>query len=108
MKVTGDVDAFGQRAEGRAPVDEQDDLAIQEQVRIERGQAGEFGEGDRDIALGAAGQPQSTLAYIGENPHAVPLDLVHPLGSAGDLAGGRGEHRAHGGGGGLGGRRVDG
>ena len=41
----------------------------------------QLGEGNRDVALGAAGQAHGGVADVGNDAHTVPLDLVHPLGT---------------------------
>ena len=73
---------------------EQHDLAVEQHVGGEVDESGELREVGRDVAAAAGAQVETAVADVGEQPHAVPLDLVDPTGTGREVARG-GEHGLH-------------
>jgi DNA end-binding protein Ku len=73
---------------------EQHDLAVEQHVGGELRQARELREVGGDVAAAAGAQVDAAVADVGEQPHAVPLDLVDPTGTGWEVARG-GEHGLH-------------
>jgi DNA end-binding protein Ku len=73
---------------------EQHDLAVEQHVGGEVDESGELREVGRDVAAAAGAQVDAAVADVGEQPHAVPLDLVDPTGTGREVARG-GEHGLH-------------
>ena len=71
-----------------------DHLAVDEQVAP--GQRGDrqIGPGGCDIVAVPAQKSVETLPGVGEHPDAVPLHLMGPPVTCGDVAAGRGQHGA--------------
>ncbi len=70
----------GERGEAGHAAVEQHDLAVEQDVGGEPGQARELGEQRRHVAAAAVGQVQPAPGHVGQQPHAVPLDLEEIVG----------------------------
>ena len=86
------VHAFGECRERGAAGLEGHDLAIEEHVLVVLAQPDQLGITHRDVAAAARGQEHLAIAHVGEDAHAVPLDLVHPIRTVGHALGHGGEH----------------
>src|SRR5215469_11724319 len=70
-----------QRLEVRPPVDERDDLAIEQRLLVPDGvtQPGDFRGGGGDVLAGPGEQPEAAVLDEGERAYAVPLHLHCPF-----------------------------
>src|SRR5436309_69407 len=84
-----------QPPEGGHPVDERDDLAVEQRVTDVRGLSDELRVPRADVVPGPADEADATLGNVQQGADSVPLELVGPA-LAGRQTGNRsGEHRVH-------------